>query len=166
MINWLKLLPFLVSLLLGLHRSAADVGTAAYYTPPYLRKSPDNPPSTFLPSPRRRIYSSPPTATACYGGDASQFPSDNFFAAAGDGIWDNSAACGRLYSVKCLSSTVPRACADGQPSILVKIVDYASAIVSPPSRGGATMVLSYAAFRAITNSSAGEITQINVDFTQ
>ncbi|CAA6671727.1 unnamed protein product [Spirodela intermedia] len=140
MINRLKLLPFLLSLLLGLHRSAADVGTATSYSPPYL-------------------------PTACYGGDASQFPSDNFFAAAGDGIWDNSAACGRLYLVKCLSSTVPRACADGQPPILVKIVDHASALVSPPSRGGATMVLSDAAFRAITNSSAGQITQINIDFT-
>uniref|UniRef100_A0A7N2L7J4 Expansin-like EG45 domain-containing protein n=1 Tax=Quercus lobata TaxID=97700 RepID=A0A7N2L7J4_QUELO len=53
----------------------SDVGTAALYSPPY-------------------------SPTACYGSDASQFPSSNLFAAAGDGIWNNGAACGRLYLVR------------------------------------------------------------------
>nr|GEY93211.1 RNA-directed DNA polymerase, eukaryota, reverse transcriptase zinc-binding domain protein [Tanacetum cinerariifolium] len=33
-------------------------------------------------------------SNACYGYDSSQFPSKNLFAAAGDRIWDNGAACG------------------------------------------------------------------------
>ncbi|XP_078428867.1 EG45-like domain containing protein [Wolffia australiana] len=131
----IKAFALLVSLLLCLHRSAADVGTASSYRPPYL-------------------------PTACYGGDSSQFPADNLFAAAGDGIWDNGAACGRWYRIRCLSSAVARACAAGQPAVLVKIVDRAVNL------GGVTMVLSLAAFGAITNSSTGEILQINVDFLQ
>ncbi|XP_078428866.1 EG45-like domain containing protein [Wolffia australiana] len=134
-----KAFALLVFFLLDLHRSAADVGIASSYRPPYL-------------------------PTACYGGDTSQFPADNLFAAAGDGIWDNGAACGRWYRVRCLSSAVVRACAAGRPAVMVKIVDRAVRI--GPLRGGATMVLSVAAFGAITNSSAGLIPQINVDFLQ
>uniref|UniRef100_A0A7N2L528 Uncharacterized protein n=1 Tax=Quercus lobata TaxID=97700 RepID=A0A7N2L528_QUELO len=60
-----ELLKFLVPLLFFLfHTSYGEVGTAALYSPPY-------------------------SPTACYGSDASQFPSRNLFAAAGDGIWDN-----------------------------------------------------------------------------
>nr|GFB61894.1 hypothetical protein [Tanacetum cinerariifolium] len=74
-----------------------EVGTASMYNPPY-------------------------TPTACYGNDASQFPSSNLFAAAGEGIWDNGAACGRQYLVKCISAVIPRTCILGQ-TIQVRIVD-------------------------------------------
>ncbi|GKA83890.1 zf-CCHC domain-containing protein [Tanacetum coccineum] len=62
----LSLLPFL--LLTFLKSSYDEAGTSARYGP------------TFLP---------------CYGYDASQLPSSNFFTAAGNGVWDNGAACMR-----------------------------------------------------------------------
>uniref|UniRef100_A0A1D1ZLG6 EG45-like domain containing protein n=1 Tax=Anthurium amnicola TaxID=1678845 RepID=A0A1D1ZLG6_9ARAE len=136
-----RLLLWLLPLTLALHVSKADVGTAALYSPPYV-------------------------PTACFGGDVSQFPSDNLFAAAGEGIWDNGASCGRQYLVRCLSSAVPRACAEGQPTIQLLVVDRASASVSPPARPGATMSLSLAAFGALTNASAGPVPAINVEFQQ
>ncbi|XP_054821715.1 EG45-like domain containing protein [Prosopis cineraria] len=117
--------------------SFADVGTAAHYSPPYL-------------------------PTGCYGGEALQFPSSNLFAAAGDGIWDNGAACGRQYLVRCISAEQPRTCIP-QQSIQIKIVDYAVSTVSTPSATGTTMVLSQKAFQTIANSSAAFI---NIEFQQ
>ncbi|KAA8525366.1 hypothetical protein F0562_007216 [Nyssa sinensis] len=64
------------------HASHGDVGTASHYSPPYL-------------------------PTACFGNDPSQFPSSNLFATASEGIWDNGAACGRQYLVRCISAVVP-----------------------------------------------------------
>nr|POE60038.1 hypothetical protein CFP56_03629 [Quercus suber] len=46
-------------------------------------------------------------ATKCYGDDQDQFPSDGHFAAVSNGIWDNGAACGRRYRMRCISG--PRA---------------------------------------------------------
>ncbi|MQM20948.1 hypothetical protein Taro_053978 [Colocasia esculenta] len=135
------LLFWLLSVASALHLSTADVGTAAAYSPPYI-------------------------PTACFGGDVSQFPPDNLFAAAGDGIWDNGASCGRQYLVKCLSSSVPGACPEDHPTIQIRIVDQASSSVSPPAFPGTTLALSLAAFRAITNSSASAIKIINVEFEQ
>ncbi|KAI9117508.1 hypothetical protein K1719_011674 [Acacia pycnantha] len=117
--------------------SFADVGAAAQYSPPYL-------------------------PTGCYGGEALQFPSSNLFAAAGDGIWDNGAACGRQYLVRCISAEKPRTCIP-QQSIQVKIVDYAVSTTSTPSATGTTMVLSQKAFQTIANSSAA---LINIEFQQ
>ncbi|XP_075652635.1 EG45-like domain containing protein [Castanea sativa] len=117
--------------------SHADVGTAAQYKTPYL-------------------------PTACYGNDASQFPSSNLFASAGEGIWDNGAACGRQYLVRCISAAQPRTCKPGQ-TIQIKIVDRALTSVSRPSRNGATMVLSTTAFGMIANPSASFI---NIEFQQ
>uniref|UniRef100_A0A7N2QYQ4 Expansin-like EG45 domain-containing protein n=2 Tax=Quercus lobata TaxID=97700 RepID=A0A7N2QYQ4_QUELO len=117
--------------------SHADVGTAAQYKTPYL-------------------------PTACYGNDASQFPSNNLFASAGEGIWDNGAACGRQYLVRCISAAHPRTCKPGQ-TIQIKIVDRALTSVSRPSRNGATMVLSTTAFGMIANPSASFI---NIEFQQ
>ncbi|KAJ1392367.1 RlpA-like protein, double-psi beta-barrel domain [Sesbania bispinosa] len=117
--------------------SNADVGTAARYSPPYL-------------------------PSECYGSEATQFPSSNLFAAAGDGIWDNGAACGRQYLVRCISAEQPRTCIPDQ-SIQIKIVDYASSAVSPASATGTTIVLSDKAFGTIANTSA---TLINIEFQQ
>ncbi|KAH1244826.1 EG45-like domain containing protein 2 [Glycine soja] len=123
-----RLLNFSHGLILStlfIHYSLADVGTAAQYGPPFL-------------------------PTTCFGRDASQFPSSNMFAAAGEGIWDNGAACGRQYQVRCISAAAPRTCVPGQ-TIQIKIVDRAQSSVSRPSLGGTSMVLSVTAFQAIAN---------------
>ncbi|XP_047320314.1 EG45-like domain containing protein 2 [Impatiens glandulifera] len=119
------------------HLSMADVGTAAKYDPPY-------------------------TPTACYGTDPSQFPTNNLFAAAGEGIWDNGAACGRQYLVGCISTAAPASCVNGQ-TIRVKIVDRAQSSVSRSSRDGATIVLSTTAFNAVVS---GNPPIINIEFQQ
>ncbi|KAI4316289.1 hypothetical protein L6164_024283 [Bauhinia variegata] len=124
-------------LLMLIHSCVADVGTAAHYGPPFL-------------------------PTACFGGDASQFPSSNMFGSAGEGIWDNGAACGREYEVRCISAAAPKTCIPGQ-TIQIKIVDRAETSVSRPSARAASMVLSTTAFRAIANASAS---LINIEFQQ
>ncbi|KAF7848492.1 hypothetical protein BT93_L1897 [Corymbia citriodora subsp. variegata] len=90
--------------------SRADVGTAAHYSPPY-------------------------TPTTCFGNDPSQFPSSNLFAAAGEGIWDNGASCGRQYLVRCISASVSGTCIPSQ-TIQVRIVDRALSSSSSPSSNG------------------------------
>ncbi|PIN00051.1 hypothetical protein CDL12_27448 [Handroanthus impetiginosus] len=117
--------------------SRADIGTASQYRAPY-------------------------TPTACYGSDLSQFPTSNLFAAAGEGIWDNGAACGRQYLVKCISAAVPRTCIPDK-TIQVKIVDRAHTSVSRPPRNGSSLVLSDTAFQTIANS---PVTYLNIEFQQ
>ncbi|KAL0016336.1 hypothetical protein SO802_003405 [Lithocarpus litseifolius] len=92
----------------------------------------------------------------------AKFPSSNLFASAGEGIWDNGAACGRQYLVRCISAAQPRTCKPGQ-TIQIKIVDRALSSVSRPSRNGATMVLSTTAFGMIAKPSASFI---NIEFQQ
>ncbi|KAL1346886.1 hypothetical protein AAHE18_08G218100 [Arachis hypogaea] len=55
-----------------------DVGTATSYGPPYI-------------------------PTACDGNRREQFPAGNMFVAVNEGLWDNGAACGRRYKIRCLS---------------------------------------------------------------
>ncbi|XP_068651549.1 EG45-like domain containing protein [Aristolochia californica] len=112
--------------------SVADVGTAAHYSSPYL-------------------------PTAC-NYDSSSFPVNNLFAAAADGIWDNGAACGREYLVRCLSD----ACISDD-TIRITIVDYSKSSVSSPSVMDTTMVLSAGTFATIADISAS---QINIEFQQ
>ncbi|XP_075101126.1 putative EG45-like domain containing protein 1 isoform X2 [Nicotiana tabacum] len=102
------------------------------------------------------------SATECYGSDATQFPSSNFFAAAGEGIWDNGAACGRQYLISCINSVLPRACKHGE-TIQIKIVDRAQTALSKPTKEGTTMVLSNAALAAIADPNAPSL---NIDFRQ
>ncbi|XP_057968810.1 EG45-like domain containing protein 2 [Malania oleifera] len=134
---------FLLLVVAGLiSASIADVyvGTAAKYIPPYL-------------------------PTRCYGKDATELPTSNYFAAAGEGIWDNGAACGRQYAVKCISARAPAACI-GDRAIQIKIVDYAASMAAQPSVAGTTMVLSGPAFAAIANTSVARATYINLEFQQ
>ncbi|XP_073111302.1 EG45-like domain containing protein [Elaeis guineensis] len=133
----LLLFPCLLSLAILLRCSTADVGTAAYYGPPYL-------------------------PTVCYGRDPGQFPGSGLFAAAGEGIWDNGASCGRQYLVRCLSSATPNACIKNRV-IQVRVVDQGTMLNSMPSRNGTTMVLSNAAFQMIASEAAQVI---NIEFTQ
>ncbi|XP_074558260.1 EG45-like domain containing protein [Curcuma longa] len=128
--------PCLLALFLFLRRCVADVGTAAFYAPPYI-------------------------PTVCYGEDTGEFPPENLFAAAGEAIWDGGAACGRFYTVRCLSSS-PRACVAGG-SVRVKIVDQGSTLRSPPSRNRTTMVLSLDAYRRIASRRAASV---NVEFME
>ncbi|KAL6973408.1 EG45-like domain containing protein [Sarracenia purpurea var. burkii] len=104
-------------------------GTATYYTPPYVPSS-------------------------CYGYQ------DNgvMIAAASDVIWDNRAACGRMYRVTCTGPTnqgVPQPCR-GQ-SVVVKIVDYC------PAGCQGTIDLSQEAFNIIADPNAGKI---KIDYVQ
>ncbi|KAL6579775.1 hypothetical protein OROMI_007799 [Orobanche minor] len=136
-IMWMPHHVTLLCLVLFIQSSHADVGTAAHYRPPFL-------------------------PTECFGGDASQFPSSNMFGSAGEGIWDNGAACGRLYEVRCISAAVPRTCIPGQ-TIQIKIVDRAQSSVSRPSSADTSMVLSTTAFQIIANVSES---LINIEFQQ
>ncbi|KAI5403644.1 hypothetical protein KIW84_050988 [Lathyrus oleraceus] len=122
---------------LFLHFSQADVGTASHYGPPFL-------------------------PTECFGEGASQFPSTNMFGSAGEGIWNNGAACGRVYEVRCISAAVPRTCIPGQ-AVQIKIVDRAQSSVSRPSTDDTSMVLSITAFQVIANVSSP---LINIEFQQ
>ncbi|CAD6335688.1 unnamed protein product [Miscanthus lutarioriparius] len=115
----------LVAALLGclVSASLADQGTATYYGPVY-------------------------TPSACYGYQDE----GTMIAAASDGLWDNGAACGRMYQVSCAGGTnaTPNPCKGG--SVTVKIVDRC------PSPGcQATLDLSQEAFNTIGNLDAGKI---------
>ncbi|KAL3746612.1 hypothetical protein ACJRO7_015558 [Eucalyptus globulus] len=132
---FLSLLAFLL-LAMQLHLSHADVGTAAYYSPPY-------------------------TPTACYGNDPAQLPSSNHFAAAGESIWDNGASCGRQYLVWCTSAIASGICIHNQ-TVEVRIVDYAPSSSSRPSSDDTTIVLSTTAFDVIGKFAAA----VNVEYQQ
>jgi hypothetical protein len=101
-------------------------------------------------------------ATACYGSDLSPFPSSNLFATAGDGIWDNGAACGRQYLVRCISATRQGACIKDQ-TIQIKIIDYVGSAPSLPTANGTTMVLSKTAYETIANPTIAD-RFINIEF--
>ncbi|XP_057514902.1 EG45-like domain containing protein [Actinidia eriantha] len=93
--------------------------------------------------------------SACYGFEDQGV----MIAAASDALWDNGAACGRMYRVSCSGPTnegVPEPCKEG--SVTVKVVDRC------PSPGcQATIDLSQEAFSAIANTDAGKI---NIDYNQ
>ncbi|GLJ13434.1 hypothetical protein SUGI_0212200 [Cryptomeria japonica] len=91
-----------------------------------------------------------------------QFPAGNLFGAANDAIWDNQAACGRKYRIRCLSGTSNhRVNPCRQRSLVVKILDYCSS--AGCDNGDATFHLSADAFSHIAHSSAKKI---NVEYEQ
>ncbi|XP_077236760.1 EG45-like domain containing protein [Tasmannia lanceolata] len=120
-----------VGAVLGLVSLAdAVAGTASYYTAPYVPSS-------------------------CYGFQ------DNgvIIAAASDVIWDNRAACGRRYSIRCTGATnqgVAQPCTG--TSVVVTIVDYC-----PSGCRGRTIDLSQEAFSTIADTNAGVI---QIDYQQ
>ncbi|KAI4344361.1 hypothetical protein L6164_011595 [Bauhinia variegata] len=93
--------------------------------------------------------------SACYGYQDQ----GTMIAAASDALWDNGAACGRMYSVRCTGPTnqgVPQPCTGN--TVTVKIVDRC------PSPGcQATIDLSQQAFSAIADVNAGKI---NIEYNQ
>ncbi|KAI3737920.1 hypothetical protein L2E82_27936 [Cichorium intybus] len=110
--------------------SLGEIGTASSYEPPY-------------------------TPTRCNGNQADQFPLGNLFVSVSEGLWDNGAACGRRYRLKCLSGN-NKPCKGG--TIDVKVVDFCSKRPCP-----STVVLSSDAFSAISKSQTGKI---NVEYVE
>ncbi|WCJ30259.1 EG45-like domain containing protein [Euphorbia peplus] len=109
----------------------ADIGTATSYNPPYL-------------------------PTRCNGNREDQIPAGNMFVAVSEGLWDNGAACGRRYRLKCLSGN-NKPCKNGVV-IDVKVVD-----LCPKSPCPSTFLFSNDAFSAISHSSSAKI---NIEFIQ
>lgn len=94
-------------------------------------------------------------ATKCKGYDQNQFPEGGLFVSASDGLWDNGAACGRRYRLRCISG-LRRPCKEG--SIVVQVVDFCQHRPCP-----ATMVLSNKAFDAISRIPSAKI---NIEYAQ
>ncbi|XP_028775431.1 EG45-like domain containing protein [Neltuma alba] len=90
--------------------------------------------------------------SACYGFQDQ----GTMIAAASDPIYNNGAACGRMYRVRCTGGTnsVPNPCKAG--TVTVKVVDRCP---SPGCR--ATLDLSREAFSRIANPDAGKV---NIDY--
>ncbi|XP_048332463.2 EG45-like domain containing protein [Ziziphus jujuba] len=107
-----------------------DVGTARSYSPPYL-------------------------PTKCKGNDPQQFPEGGYFVAVSDGLWDNGAACGRRYQLRCISRP-NRPCRVG--SIVAEVVDLCRRDPCP-----STLVLSTKAFDAISRFPK---VKINLEYAQ
>ncbi|KAA0044495.1 EG45-like domain containing protein [Cucumis melo var. makuwa] len=126
----MKVVVVVVSLALALSYAHAESGTATFYTPPYV-------------------------PSACYGFEEQ----GTMIAAAGDGLYNNGEACGRMYTVTCTGRTnlgVEQPCTGN--SVTVKVVDRC------PSPGcQATIDLSQEAFSIIANPDAGKVI---IDFTQ
>ncbi|KAJ3695974.1 hypothetical protein LUZ60_001351 [Juncus effusus] len=124
-----KSLCLVVFSLLGLVAiAAADSGDATYYTAPY-------------------------TPSSCYG----YTDEGTMIAAASDAIWDNRAACGRMYSITCTGANngAPYPCTGA--TVTVKIVDYC------PNCNG-TFDLSQEVFQTLsTNLAVGNIL---IDYNQ
>ena len=94
-------------------------------------------------------------ATRCYGSRQDQFPPGNLFIAVSEGLWDNGAACGRRYRLRCLSGN-NRPCKDG--TIDVKVVDYCTKSPCP-----STILMSNDAFSALSRSPDAKI---NIEYIQ
>uniref|UniRef100_A0A6N2L1B2 Expansin-like EG45 domain-containing protein n=1 Tax=Salix viminalis TaxID=40686 RepID=A0A6N2L1B2_SALVM len=101
-----------------------DIGTATSYEPPYL-------------------------PTKCNGNREDQFPPGNLFVSVSEGLWDNGAACGRRYRLRCLSGN-NKPCKDG--TVDVKVVDLCRKSPCP-----STILLSSDAFSAVSSSPTSKI---------
>ncbi|KAG6770724.1 hypothetical protein POTOM_026413 [Populus tomentosa] len=107
-----------------------DIGTATSYEPPYL-------------------------PTKCNGNRQDQFPPGNLFVSVSEGLWDNGAACGRRYRLRCLSGN-NKPCKDG--TIDVRVVDFCRKSPCP-----STILLSNDAFSSVSYSPSAKI---NVEYIQ
>ncbi|KAK9100780.1 hypothetical protein Scep_024210 [Stephania cephalantha] len=95
------------------------------------------------------------TETRCNGGDQNQLPEGDMFGAVSNGLWDNGAACGRRYRIRCISG-LGSPCKDG--SIVGTVGD--SCHTNPCTTN---LVLSNKAFDAISRNPA---TKINIEYAQ
>ncbi|XP_048436428.1 EG45-like domain containing protein [Pyrus x bretschneideri] len=108
-----------------------DISTATFYDPPYI-------------------------PTKCFGSRQDQFPPGNLFAAVSEGLWDNGAACGRRYRLRCLSGR-------NQPCKGGATVDVTVVDLWRDSTGPSTVAMSTDAFAVISHSPS---TRINVEYVQ
>ncbi|CDP13494.1 unnamed protein product [Coffea canephora] len=109
-----------------------DIGTATSYSPPYI-------------------------PTRCNGNRPDQFPAGNLFVAVSEGLWDNGAACGRRYRLRCLSGN-NKPCKNVGTTIDVRVVDFCPRRPCP-----STILLSTDAFAAIAHSPHAKI---NIEYIQ
>lgn len=93
-------------------------------------------------------------ATQCDGNREDQFPPGNLFVAVSEGLWDQGAACGRRYRVRCISGR-RRPCKRG--TIDVKVVDLCHKSPCP-----STLLMSKDAFAAISRPTA----KVNIEYIQ
>ncbi|KAJ3686646.1 hypothetical protein LUZ61_015810 [Rhynchospora tenuis] len=121
----------LLVLLKGTRLVQGDIATAAFYGPPY-------------------------TPTQCNGNSQDQFPPNNLFASVSDALWDNGAACGRKYIVRCLSGTGDKPCKQG--NIVVQVVDKC-----PQNPCRATILLSRDAFNTLSRSTTSKL---NIEYAE
>ncbi|RDI76995.1 hypothetical protein Vi05172_g13030 [Venturia inaequalis] len=89
------------------HLGLCDIGPVTTYRPPYL-------------------------PTKCYGSNQGQFPADNLFGAVGPGLWDNGAACGRKYRVRCWNPMSGSGSCKYGAVITIKIVEGRLGNRAPP----------------------------------
>ncbi|GFQ02856.1 eg45-like domain containing protein 2 [Phtheirospermum japonicum] len=75
--------------------------------------------------------------------------------AVSEGLWDNGAACGRYYKLRCLSG-FKKPCKDS--TIKVKVLDFCNKTSCP-----STMVLSIYAFKALSRNPK---IKINIEYSQ
>ncbi|GAV88370.1 DPBB_1 domain-containing protein [Cephalotus follicularis] len=125
----LLVMALVLSLLNEASLVVGDIGTAASYNPPYL-------------------------PTRCNGYRQDQFPPGNLFVSVSEGLWDNGAACGRRYRMRCLSGT-NNPCKGA--TIDVTVVDLC------PKPCPSTITMSISAFAAVSRSSNAKI---NVEYIQ
>ena len=143
-----------VSLVVG------DVGTAAAYGPPYIREWAIR---QFFTNCKNQLSLSYLlvllcklcAATACGGDSRDQFPPGNLFVSVSEGLWDNGAACGRRYRIRCVSGK-NRPCK--RSSVDVKVVDFCATSPCPD-----TLLMSNDAFAAISRFPKAKI---NIEYTQ
>ncbi|XP_031473273.1 EG45-like domain containing protein 2 [Nymphaea colorata] len=89
----LCLRTMLLLVLLQTSAVSGDVGTASAYYSPYI-------------------------PTRCWGNDQSRFPANSMFVSVSEVMWDNGAACGRRYRVRCLAGD-SRPCKAGYVDVVV-----------------------------------------------
>nr|QDH43458.1 plant natriuretic peptide-like 3 [Venturia pyrina] len=68
------------------------------------------------------VYPPPYLPNKCYGSRQVDIPGTQMFAAVGLALWDNGAACGRWYELRCLSAQGAGSKCIG-PHIKVKIIE-------------------------------------------
>ncbi|KAK9098762.1 hypothetical protein Syun_025807 [Stephania yunnanensis] len=61
------------------------------------------------------------TETRCNGGDQNQLPEGDTFGAVSNGLWDNGAACGPRYHIRCING-LGSPCKDGSIVVTVDTV--------------------------------------------
>jgi hypothetical protein len=86
-------------------------------------------------------------ASACYGNEDKGV----MIAAVSEALWENGAACGRMYSVTCTGPTNQGVLQPCRGTVTVKVVDRC------PGCDATNIDLSQEAFSAIGNPNAGKI---------